>query len=44
MTGEFMNSNQEWEIYHGDCIPHMMEEMEPKSVDMSVFSPPFPSL
>jgi len=44
MTGEIMNSNQEWEIYHGDCIPHMMEEMEPQSVDMSVFSPPFPSL
>ena len=33
-----------FEIYHGDCIPHMLEEMEPASVDMSVFSPPFPSL
>jgi len=33
-----------WEVYHGDCIPHMAEEMEPESVDMAVFSPPFPSL
>lgn len=33
-----------WTIHHGDCIPHMAEEMEPESVDMAVFSPPFPSL
>lgn len=31
-------------IHHGDCIPHMMQEMEPDSVDFSIFSPPFPSL
>ena len=31
-------------IHHGDCIPHMLEEMPPQSVDFSVFSPPFPSL
>ena len=36
--------NKTWSIHHGDCIPHMMEVMEPQSVDMSVFSPPFPSL
>lgn len=36
--------NKDYEIYHGDCIPHMMEEMPESSVDMSVFSPPFPSL
>ena len=34
----------EWTINKGDCIPHMMQEMEPQSVDMAVFSPPFPSL
>ena len=28
----------------GDCIPHMLEEMPPASVDFAVFSPPFPSL
>ena len=31
-------------IYHGDCIPHMLEDMPENSVDMAVFSPPFPSL
>lgn len=31
-------------IHHGDCIPYMLEEMPPQSVDFSVFSPPFPSL
>jgi len=35
---------EDWSIHHGDCITHMAEEMEPRSVDMSVFSPPFPSL
>lgn len=34
----------DWSIYHGDCIPHMAVEMQPQSVDFSVFSPPFPSL
>lgn len=30
-------------IHHGDCITHMAE-MPPASVDMSVFSPPFPAM
>lgn len=34
----------EWSIHDGDCIPHMLNDMEPQSVDMAVFSPPFPSL
>lgn len=34
----------DWSIHKGDCIPHMATEMEPHSVDMAVFSPPFPSL
>lgn len=38
----FDDSN--WDIYHGDCIPHMLEDMPEESVDFSVFSPPFPSL
>ena len=36
--------NDKYAIHHGDCIPHMLEEMPPQSVDFSVFSPPFPSL
>lgn len=36
--------SDKWDIFHGDCIPHMAEDMEPQSVDMAVFSPPFPSL
>jgi DNA modification methylase len=34
----------EWMIHHGDCIPHMAEDMPAESVDMAVFSPPFPAL
>ncbi len=30
-------------VHHGDCITHMAE-MPPASVDMSVFSPPFPAM
>lgn len=33
----------EFYIHHGDCIPHMAS-MPERSIDMSVFSPPFPSL
>ncbi len=32
-----------YHIHHGDCIEHM-RDMPPQSVDMSVFSPPFPAL
>ena len=32
-----------WHVHHGDCIPHMAE-MPERSIDLSVFSPPFPSL
>jgi DNA modification methylase len=34
---------QKYAIHHGDCIEHMAE-MPSASVDLSVFSPPFPSL
>lgn len=36
--------NQEWDIFHGDCISHMAQDMPAESVDFAVFSPPFPSL
>lgn len=36
--------SEKWSIFHGDCIPHMAETMQPQSVDMAIFSPPFPSL
>jgi DNA modification methylase len=34
---------EEFHIHHGDCITHMAT-MERESVDMAVFSPPFPAL
>jgi len=37
-------SGADYEIHQGDCIPHMLEHMAESSVDMAVFSPPFPSL
>ena len=33
----------EFHIYHGDCIPHMAQ-MPAASMDMAVFSPPFPAM
>ena len=39
-----LTKNDQYAIHFGDCIPHMIEEMPPASVDMAVFSPPFPSL
>jgi len=38
-----MLENNRWHVHHGDCIPHMAE-LPDASFDMSVFSPPFPSL
>ncbi len=37
-------SGADYEIHQGDCIPHMLDCMAESSVDMAVFSPPFPSL
>lgn len=39
-----LSNGQEYQVYHGDTIPHMLAEMPEASVDFSVFSPPFPSL
>jgi DNA modification methylase len=38
-----LSDSQPFHIHHGDCIPHMAS-MPAASVDMSVFSPPFPQL
>ncbi|NBQ49275.1 MAG: site-specific DNA-methyltransferase [Marivivens sp.] len=38
-----LNENQEYHVHHGDCIDHMAD-MPENSVDMSVFSPPFPAM
>lgn len=37
-------NDKEWEVHHGDCIPHMLSDMPESSIDFAVFSPPFPSL
>lgn len=37
-------SPAEWAIHEGDCIPWMLSQAEPASMDMAVFSPPFPTL
>lgn len=39
-----LDKDQEYFVHHGDCIPHMIEDMPESSVDFSVFSPPFPAL
>lgn len=38
------DDDQLFHVHHGDCIPHMLEDMPEDSVDFAVFSPPFPSL
>lgn len=39
----FIQQESSWAIHHGDCITEMAS-MPQHSVDMSVFSPPFPSV
>jgi DNA modification methylase len=43
-SDELLADGEQYRVHHGDCIPHMLEEMPENSVDFSVFSPPFPSL
>ena len=38
-----LSNSESYHVHHGDCIEHMAT-MPSASVDMSVFSPPFPSL
>jgi len=39
-----LNNDQTWHVHEGDCIEHMFESMPESSVDLSVFSPPFPAM
>lgn len=39
-----IKDGSDWEIHNTDCIAWMHEAMPEQSVDMAVFSPPFPSL
>jgi len=41
---DLIDAGEEYRIYDGDCIPHMLRDMPAHSVDFAVFSPPFPSL
>jgi DNA modification methylase len=41
---DLLRHGEQWKVYHGDAIPHMLEDMPEESVDFAVFSPPFPSL
>lgn len=41
---EVFDTDSLFHVHHGDCIPHMLEDMPEDSVDFAVFSPPFPSL
>lgn len=38
-----LGNNDIWGVHHGDCIEHMAT-MPDACIDLSVFSPPFPSL
>lgn len=38
-----LTKKQQYKIHHGDCIP-FMASMPAESIDMTVFSPPFPAL
>lgn len=43
-SDSLLADGEQYRVHHGDCIPHMLEEMPENSVDFAVFSPPFPSL
>lgn len=38
-----LNEGESYKIHHGDCITHLAE-MPERSVDFSVYSPPFPAV
>jgi len=38
------DDSEQFHVHHGDCIPHMLQDMPEDVVDFAVFSPPFPSL
>lgn len=44
MITSLTDSDKDYAIHNGDCIPHMLDDIPESSVDFSVFSPPFPAL
>lgn len=34
----------DWTLHHGDCVEVMRDRLQPNSVDLSVYSPPFATL
>lgn len=38
-----LNEDEKYRVFHGDCIPHM-HLMPEKSVNFTIFSPPFPAV
>jgi DNA modification methylase len=38
------DDSEQFHVHHGDCIPHMLQDMPEDAVDFALFSPPFPSL
>ncbi len=41
---DLFEPDDNYTLYHGDAIPHMMEDLPEQCMDFAVFSPPFPSL
>lgn len=41
---QVFDDDKSWHVHHGDCIPHMLQDMPDESVDFAIFSPPFPAL
>lgn len=39
-----LDDGKEWDLFHGDCIPHLLRDMPEECVDFSIYSPPFPSV
>lgn len=38
-----LEPDEDYRLHHGDVVPHLAE-MPPRSVDLAVYSPPFPSV
>jgi DNA modification methylase len=41
---ELFDEGDDYTLYHGDCIPHMFEDLPEQCMDFAVFSPPFPAV
>ena len=41
---ELFDDGDNYTLFHGDAIPHMLEDLPEKCMDFSVFSPPFPAV